>query len=339
MRTAWSRRRRGVALALAGCGERPQVDQLQAGQVSGQARHAGLRRRAVQRQQAAVGATRSTTRTQNQNEYARLRGLTTARPSMRERIVLSAGGAAAAFLRRVAGAHAQCGSAQSPATERGRTPTTRRSSSSGRSTQPLNNQPVWSEVRSGAPQITSRPRPRDERADPAGGPDVARAAQLRWCPSTAAGRWSCWCSSSRRSISGRGRCSCTSRRPAAGSSASRTGRWRSTGPRRYTFVDAGDHRPHHVVRQEGAAAADRLHAVLVARDPRQEPAQLRRSAVLHLHRAAVLHVRPRQRSGAGTTGSGSAISAASSRGSDVPSGKFNAGEKLWFWGGAARAAG
>ena len=49
--------------------------------------------------------------------------------------------------------------------------------------------------------------------------------------------------------------------------------------------------------------------------------------------AAVLHVRPRQFLARATTGTGSAISAACCRSHDVPSGKFNAGEKLWFWGG------
>ena len=44
-----------VALALAGCGERPQVINYKQGNVPGQARHAGLSGRAVQRQQAAVG--------------------------------------------------------------------------------------------------------------------------------------------------------------------------------------------------------------------------------------------------------------------------------------------
>ena len=45
-----------AALMLAGCGERPQVDRLQAGQVPGQARRAAVRGGAVQRQQGHVGA-------------------------------------------------------------------------------------------------------------------------------------------------------------------------------------------------------------------------------------------------------------------------------------------
>ena len=43
--------------------------------------------------------------------------------------------------------------------------------------QPLNNQPVWKEVRSGAAAVHHHPRARNQRADPAAGPDVARAAR------------------------------------------------------------------------------------------------------------------------------------------------------------------
>ena len=58
--------------------------------------------------------------------------------------------------------------------------------------------------------------------------------------------------------------------------------------------DPRDHRARHPVRQVHPAAADRLHAVLLARDPGEEPAQLRRAGVRRLHDPHVRHVRARQ---------------------------------------------
>ena len=119
----------------------------------------------------------------------------------------------------------------------------------------------------------------------------------------------------------------------AGEAARPTGRWRSR------FVIAGDHRPHHHVRQERAAAADRLHAVLVARDPRQEPPQLRRPAVRRLRRCCSSRQCVRTTSRARTMSQwiakfGGMLDRAARRtcrrASSTPA------RKLWFWGWSAR---
>ena len=71
-------------------------------------------------------------------------------------------------------------------------------------------------------------RARDQRAHPAAGADVARAARAAWRPAAGSwsrSRWSCW----PRSTCGADRSSCTARRPGASSSASLSSSARCTG--------------------------------------------------------------------------------------------------------------
>ena len=134
-----------------------------------------------------------------------------------------------------------------------------------------------SEIRSGRAAVHERPGPRDQRPDPAARTDVARAAR------PARDGWAASCS--RAALVGpraflpvaRPITATRRRRAAASSSASPSiERGRALDCVAITFTTLARHRPHPHVRQDGAAAADRLHAVLVARDAVQEPAQLRR---------------------------------------------------------------
>ena len=94
----------------------------------------------------------------------------------------------------------------------------------------------------------------------------------------------------------------------------------------WTFVTLAITRPDHDVRQEHPAAADRLHAVLVAHDPREEPAQLHRAAVpvciVLLFFTFVRDNFWRRYDWNWIRHFGGLVSK-----HDVPSGKFNAGEK------------
>ena len=97
------------------------------------------------------------------------------------------------------------------------------------------------------------------------------------------------------------------------------------------WVDARDHRAHPVARQVGAAAAHRLHAVLVARGAGEEPAQLHRTDPDRRGAVAVHPLRPRQRHRRRGHQVVPQHHAAISRGTSTRRGKFNAGEKLVFW--------
>ena len=111
---------------------------------------------------------------------------------MVSRSIIAGGGRAAraAF----AASRAGVAAAQSPAVNPKEADSRARSSRSSRSTQPLNNQPVWKEIRSGAPQVTTvQGRETNVLIQPEG--QTWRAMRV---PIATAGGWICSCS----------RCSC-----------------------------------------------------------------------------------------------------------------------------------
>jgi hypothetical protein len=159
-------------------------------------------------------------------------------------------------------------------------------------TQPLNNQPVWSEIRSGAPQVTTvRGRETNILIQPEG--QTWRAVRV---PLPDARR------DDLRDGAGRPRGVLFPARPDDRARAARPAdpALLAQGPlgalaARDRLGRARDHRPHPVARQERAAAADRLHAVLVARDAREEPAQLHRAGAARRGAVDVRPLHPLQR--------------------------------------------
>ncbi len=141
-------------------------------------------------------------------------------------------------------------------------------------TQPLNNAPVWKEIRSGEKQYTSVPgRETNVLIQPQGQtwravrvPLATVGGFLFAAALVVLGAFYLW----RGPITVRG--APTGRLIERFTLVERTVHW----ARGHHVHDARRHRPHPHVRQDGAVAAHRLHAVLVARDPVQEPAQLRR---------------------------------------------------------------
>ena len=114
------------------------------------------------------------------------------------------------------------------------------------------------------------PRARDERPDPARRARRGARCAFRSCSGAAS------CSRSPSAGSPSSTCGAATMarrarsRATASSSAFRRWTGTRTGSLAIVWVDARDHRAHPVARQVGAAAADRLHAVLLARDARQE---------------------------------------------------------------------
>ena len=172
---------------------------------------------------------------------------------------------------------------------------------------------------------------RDQRPDPAVGPDVARAARADRLRRRVAVRAR---AARARRVLRDPRAESTLRCQAAASGmierftlADRMAHW-LTGDR---LGAARGHRPHPLAGQGGAPAAHRLHAVLVARGHLEEPAQLHRPDA---HRRGAV---ARSSASSATTASAPRISGGSRniigyfKGHEYPSGKFNAGEKLVFW--------
>ena len=152
--------------------------------------------------------------------------------------------------------------------------------------QPGNNAPVWREVRGGDSPYTEPPRCAESSLPCWCSPKARPGAQVRNGLVTVYGGWLLVAivAVARRSITG-GRGPIKLHEKPTGRQAAALRRLASAGPlgdcdqlRR-----AGGDGPRHPVRQARAAAGHRLHAVRVARDAGQEPAQLRRAGVRRLH--------------------------------------------------------
>ena len=200
-----------AALALAGCGERPQVIEYKQGKYQGKPDEPPYAAAPFNGNKGHVGVATSATRTQNQNEYKRIgsyaeESRACAIPSSARAVARAGRGAASLGARR---------RAQSPAVVAAGGRPGASSRQQQQVAQPLNNQPLWREVRSGEPQITSiRGRETNVLIQPAG-PDVARAARAaRDLRRASCSR--CCAARARRVLSAaRARFGCTSRRRAA----------------------------------------------------------------------------------------------------------------------------